>query len=102
MPWGQTGGHADNTEAVERTLAIAVRYALQPAQLASAVADNAILTGALAGAQTGFSGIPQRFLDGLEDTQQAARGPRFKGRKPLTLIHFLKSIGSMMFALIIS
>ena len=44
MPWGQTGGHADNTEAIERTLAIAVRYALQPAQLASAVADNAILT----------------------------------------------------------
>jgi hypothetical protein len=27
---------------------------------------RAILTGALAGAQTGFSGIPQRFLDGLE------------------------------------
>jgi len=42
MPWGQPGGHADNTEAIERTLAIAVRYALQPAQLASAVADNAI------------------------------------------------------------
>ncbi len=27
---------------------------------------RAILTGALVGAQTGFSGIPQRFLDGLE------------------------------------
>ena len=46
LPWGQTGGHADTTEAIERTLAIAVRYALQPAQLASAVAGNTILTQA--------------------------------------------------------
>jgi hypothetical protein len=28
---------------------------------------RAIMTGALTGAQTGFSGIPQRFLDGLEE-----------------------------------
>jgi ADP-ribosylglycohydrolase len=28
---------------------------------------RAILTGALAGAQTGLSDIPQRFLDGLEE-----------------------------------
>jgi hypothetical protein len=28
---------------------------------------RAILTGALAGAQAGLSGIPQRFLDGLEE-----------------------------------
>jgi hypothetical protein len=28
---------------------------------------RAILTGALTGAQTGLTGIPQRFLDGLED-----------------------------------
>jgi len=27
---------------------------------------RAILTGALVGAQTGLTGIPQRFLDGLE------------------------------------
>ncbi len=44
QPWGQTGGHADTTEAIERTLAIAVRYALQPAQLASAITANTILT----------------------------------------------------------
>jgi ADP-ribosylglycohydrolase len=44
LSWGQTGGHADTTEAVERTLAIAVRYALYPARLAAAVADNTILT----------------------------------------------------------
>ncbi|SPJ16422.1 conserved hypothetical protein [Syntrophobacter sp. SbD2] len=44
LPWGQTGGHADTTEAIERTLAIAVRYVLQPAQMASAIAANTILT----------------------------------------------------------
>ena len=44
LPWGQTGGNADTTEAAERTLAIAVRYALQPADLATAVAGNTLLT----------------------------------------------------------
>ncbi|WMJ08987.1 ADP-ribosylglycohydrolase family protein [Nitrosomonas sp. sh817] len=44
LPWGQTGGHADTTEAIERTLAIAVRYALQPNRLAVAVAGNTRLT----------------------------------------------------------
>ncbi|WP_305045519.1 ADP-ribosylglycohydrolase family protein [Geoalkalibacter sp.] len=44
LPWGQTGGHADTTEAIERTLAIAVRYARHPAQLAEAVASNTLLT----------------------------------------------------------
>ena len=43
-PWEQTGSHADTTEAIERTLAIAVRYALQPEQLAKAVAENTLLT----------------------------------------------------------
>jgi ADP-ribosylglycohydrolase len=46
LPWGQTGGHADTTEAIERTLAIAVRYALHPVKLAAAVAQNATLTQA--------------------------------------------------------
>jgi ADP-ribosylglycohydrolase len=44
LPWGETGGHADDTEAVERTLALAVRYALNPGQLADAVTRNTILT----------------------------------------------------------
>ena len=44
LPWGQTGGHADDTEAIERTLALAVRYALNPAQLAAAVTANTVLT----------------------------------------------------------
>ncbi|RNC71769.1 MAG: ADP-ribosylglycohydrolase family protein [Desulfuromonadales bacterium] len=44
LPWGQTGGHADDTEAIERTLVLAVRYALDPAHLAAAIAGNTILT----------------------------------------------------------
>lgn len=43
-PWGETGGHADTTEAIERTLAIAVRYAFEPARLATAIAENTLLT----------------------------------------------------------
>ncbi|TXI27650.1 MAG: ADP-ribosylglycohydrolase family protein [Nitrosomonas oligotropha] len=44
LPWGKTGGHADTTEAIERTLALAVRYAFQPAELAATVANNTHLT----------------------------------------------------------
>lgn len=44
LPWGDVGGHADTTEAIERTLAIAVRFARHPARLASAVAANTALT----------------------------------------------------------
>ena len=46
LPWGQTGGHADTTEAIERTLAIAVCYANDPARLAGAIAGNTFLTQA--------------------------------------------------------
>ena len=44
LPWGQVGGNADTTEAAERALAIAIRYALQPTQLATAVKQNTLLT----------------------------------------------------------
>lgn len=44
LPWGRTGSHADTTEAIERTLAIAVRYAFQPDELAAAITDNTMLT----------------------------------------------------------
>ena len=43
-PWTGTGGPADDTEAIERTLAIAVRYAREPASLATHVAANTVLT----------------------------------------------------------
>ena len=44
LPWGEVGGYADNTEAAERTLAIAVRHALRPALLARDVGSNTALT----------------------------------------------------------
>lgn len=44
LPWGETGGHADTTEAIERTLALAVRYARDPARLAQSIAANTVLT----------------------------------------------------------
>ncbi len=44
LPWGQTGGHADTTEAIERTIALAVRYATQPHELATAISSNTRLT----------------------------------------------------------
>lgn len=44
LPWSETGGHADTTEAIERTLAIAVRYAKQPQKMATAITSNTLLT----------------------------------------------------------
>ncbi len=44
LPWGRVGGLADNTEAAERTLAIAVRYAPDLGAVARHVAANAALT----------------------------------------------------------
>ena len=44
LPWGSVGGNADNTEAAERIIAIAVRYALDPAELARSVSANTALT----------------------------------------------------------
>ena len=44
LPWGQTGGPADTTEAIGRTLALAVRYAFQPQELAAAISTNTRLT----------------------------------------------------------
>jgi len=43
-PWCECGGHADTTEAIERCIAIAVRYAGDPAALARFVASNTVLT----------------------------------------------------------
>lgn len=44
VPWGEAASLADNTEAAERVLAIAVRYAAEPALLAQYVSSNTALT----------------------------------------------------------
>ena len=43
-PWSETGGHADTTEAAERALVSAARYAKNPAKVAKTVSSNCILT----------------------------------------------------------
>ncbi|MDX9895411.1 MAG: ADP-ribosylglycohydrolase family protein [Desulfofustis sp.] len=42
--WQDTGSNADTTEAIERTLAIGIRYATRPSVLAAAIASNTVLT----------------------------------------------------------
>ena len=42
--WENTGGNADTTEAIERTLALAIRYAKRPAELARTIAGNTLIT----------------------------------------------------------
>jgi len=44
--WGETGGHADTTEAAERALVLAVRYAAEPHRVAEYVSANCLLTQA--------------------------------------------------------
>ena len=44
--WKETGGHADTTEAAERALVLAARYAKTPAKVAQTVGLNCILTQA--------------------------------------------------------
>ncbi|MDB6035138.1 MAG: ADP-ribosylglycohydrolase-like protein [Verrucomicrobiales bacterium] len=45
-PWNETGGHADTTEAAERGLILAVRYASSPRRVAETVSSNCVLTQA--------------------------------------------------------
>jgi ADP-ribosylglycohydrolase len=43
-PWSESAGNADTTEAIERALAIAIRYADAPKKLVEYVESNAVLT----------------------------------------------------------
>src|SRR6516162_3576260 len=42
--WRETGGHADTTEAAERALVLAARYAKSPRKAAQTVGSNCLLT----------------------------------------------------------
>jgi ADP-ribosylglycohydrolase len=44
LTWSEVGSRADTTEAIERTLAIAVAYALKPKELAKNISHNTFLT----------------------------------------------------------
>ncbi|WP_419764923.1 MAG: ADP-ribosylglycohydrolase family protein [Arcobacter sp.] len=44
LPWDKVGSHADTTEAIERTIALAVRYALNPKKLSKSISHNTFIT----------------------------------------------------------
>jgi len=44
LAWNEVGSRADTTEAIERTLALAVRYAFKPKELAKSISHNTFLT----------------------------------------------------------
>jgi ADP-ribosylglycohydrolase len=44
LPWGEVAGPADTTEAAERAIVLAARYARNPARVAQAVSANCLLT----------------------------------------------------------
>ena len=44
LGWDRTGGHADTTEAAERAVVLAARYAISPQKVAETVAANCLLT----------------------------------------------------------
>ena len=67
LPWGQCGGNADTTEAAERGLAIAVRYALRPAELAAALTRNTLLTqtdGTVVAMTVAFGAVLGMLMEG--------------------------------------
>lgn len=67
LPWGEVASNADNTEAAERCLALAVRYALQPAQLAQQVSANTVLTqddGTVLAMTVAFSAVLGMLVEG--------------------------------------
>lgn len=71
--WGHCGGNADTTEAAERTLAIAVRYALRPAELASAVTRNTVLTqtdGTVVAMTVAFGAVLGMLVEGYALDEQ--------------------------------
>ncbi|MHB0994710.1 MAG: ADP-ribosylglycohydrolase [Sulfurovum sp. 16-42-52] len=44
LDWKEVGSRADTTEAIERTIALAVKYALHPKELAKSISHNTFLT----------------------------------------------------------
>ncbi len=44
LSWDEVGSRADTTEAIERTLALAIRYANEPKMLAKTISHNTFLT----------------------------------------------------------
>lgn len=67
--WNNTGGHADTTEAIERTLALAVRYSKRPGDLAGAIINNTLLTQVdetVVSMTVAYGAVLSQLLQGVE------------------------------------
>jgi ADP-ribosylglycohydrolase len=67
LSWKETGGHADTTEAAERAIVLATRYALDPRKAAAAVSANCILTQAdpaIVGMTTAYNAVLSLLVSG--------------------------------------
>lgn len=65
--WHETGGSADTTEAAERAIVLAVRYANRPQQVAESVVANCLLTQndeAIVALSTGYNAILSLLVGG--------------------------------------
>lgn len=65
--WGETGGHADTTEAAERAIVLAAHYANQPRKVAETVSANCLLTQgdeAIVAMTTAYNVILSRLIAG--------------------------------------
>ncbi len=73
LPWGQTAGNADTTEAAERTFVLGVRYASDMQRLAESVTANTALTqsdGTVLAMTVAYSAVLGLLVQGhrLDDT----------------------------------
>jgi ADP-ribosylglycohydrolase len=69
LSWNETGGHADTTEAAERAIVLAARYALTPAKVAETVSANCILTQAdpaIVAMTTAYNAVVALLVSGEE------------------------------------
>jgi ADP-ribosylglycohydrolase len=69
--WHETGGHADTTEAAERAIVLAVRYAQQPQKVAEFVSSNCLLTQcdeAIVAMTTAYNLVLSRLVAGEKMT----------------------------------
>jgi len=67
LNWKETGGHADTTEAAERAIVLAARYALNPRKAAETVSANCILTQAdpaIVAMTTAYSAVLSLLVSG--------------------------------------
>ena len=69
LSWDEVGSNADTTEAIERTLALAVKYAFNPKELAKSISHNTFLTQVddIVGSQTvAYGAVLAQLIQGAK------------------------------------